>query len=178
MSEHGFAQVAIGVSTHIVKPTTKAISEYDKSIIGACHVNTIFHRTRARTGGLFVCSLAAAGVWALLALCATGRGWAGLGGGVVGSSRSPGLPPLIFKTMFNRLLRSECCAWSLVAAYKKCSDDERSTAQKDMMSDAYHDAGPNQWIVSGIGHEKEPMTAAASRLPWVALVEGGDFDID
>lgn len=34
------------------------------------------------------------------------------------------------------------------------------------MSEAYHDAGPSQWIVSGMGHEKEPITAAARRLPW------------
>lgn len=46
------------------------------------------------------------------------------------------------------------------------------------MSDAYHNAGPSQCIVSGIGHEKEPMTAAASRLPWAALLEEGDFDFD
>lgn len=34
------------------------------------------------------------------------------------------------------------------------------------MSEAYHDAGPTQWMVSGIGHEKQPITAAASRLAW------------
>lgn len=88
-------------------------------------------------------------------------------------SRSPGAPPLIFTTMFSRLLRSGCCVVSLEAAYRKCSEDERRTAQKDIMREAYHDAGPSQWIVSGIGHEKEPITAAASRLAWVTASEGG-----
>ena len=37
-------------------------------------------------------------------------------------------------------------------------------------------AGPNQCIVSGIGHEKEPITAAASRLPWMRLSEEGHSD--
>lgn len=60
---------------------------------------------------------------------------------------------------------------SLVAAYRKCSDDERGTAQKDIMSEAYHGAGPSQWIVFGMAHEKEPITAAASRLPWRLLSE-------
>lgn len=36
---------------HIVKPMTKPIREYDSSIMGACHVNTIFHLTSAQTGG-------------------------------------------------------------------------------------------------------------------------------
>lgn len=55
---------------------------------------------------------------------------------------------------------------SLLAAYRKCSDADRRTAQKDMISEAYHDAGPSQWMVSGMGHENEPITAAASRLAW------------
>lgn len=53
---------------------------------------------------------------------------------------------------------------SRLAAHRKCSEDESRTAQKDMTREAYHDAGPSQCMVSGIGHEKEPITAAASRL--------------
>lgn len=92
-------------------------------------------------------------------------------------SRSPGAPPLIRTTMFSRLLRSGCCVVSLEAAYRKCSEDERRTAQKDMMSEAYHDAGPSQWMVSGIGHEKEPITAAARRLALIAASESEGVSI-
>lgn len=86
-------------------------------------------------------------------------------GGEIGDSiRSPRPPPLILTAMFSRLPRSGCGVVSRLAAYRKCSDDESRTAQKDMIREAYHDAGPSQWMVSGIGHEKEPITAAASRL--------------
>lgn len=100
-------------------------------------------------------------------------GTAGPGVVVGESSRSPGAPPLILTTMSSRLPRSGCCVVSLVAAYRKCSDDDRRTAQNDMIRDAYHKAGHSQCMVSGIGHEKQPMTAAASRLAWDDSIRGG-----
>lgn len=46
------------------------------------------------------------------------------------------------------------------------SDDDSSTENRDKTRLEYQHAGPSQKTVLGAGQEKQPITAAASRVPW------------
>jgi hypothetical protein len=68
--------------------------------------------------------------------------------------------------MANCFLRFISREGFLIDEKTNASDDDSSTENSDKTRLEYQHAGPSQNTVLGFGQEKQPITAAASKVPW------------
>lgn len=68
--------------------------------------------------------------------------------------------------MASPFLKSICPGELRIVVNRNASDDDRSTEKIEVTKLEYQQAGPSQNTVAGVGQEKQPMTAAASSVPY------------
>lgn len=158
--------------------------------MGACHVNTIFQRTRISTSSLIVSMVEKSDASASSPCCLSpfSRSLS------ITSSDSLMKKPLrareevfvdrsesLFLIMRQIIKRScsktggcnllpACDSFWIIVVKIKDSDVESKTEKRDRTSEQYHAAGPIQCSHSGVSQDKQPIAAAESRVALYHLI--------
>lgn len=131
---------------------------------GACHVNTMFHRTLS---DILVFSVECPAVSGS-SLLTSDANFEASGPGREGLCRCSPCPPCFCKIMPSSFFGSVLWDALQTDLNKKASDDDSSTEKRDKTRLEYQHPGPSQNSVLGFGQEKQPITAAARSVPAAA----------
>jgi len=145
-----------GVLTNTTRPTKYPTTEYAISMIGACHVKTMFHLISAFTSGISTSSTWPSPVSQPSTCKTMGSSSRSRRGGTIRVDIAPLVPD-----------GAGASGELLIAENMTASVEASRTAVIENTMLQYHAAGPTQCWLGFSGHEKQPITATARRVPYV-----------